>query len=108
MFTEELNLIREAEEQADRMRREARTSAKNLTRESDAEANRLVEEAFATEKEKCDALIEDGRRIAQQEYEETIAAAEKACAEMARQAEGKQQKAVNFIAERIVESSVNC
>ena len=41
------------------MRREARTSAKNLTRESDAEANRLVEEAFATEKEKCDALIED-------------------------------------------------
>ena len=36
MFTEELKLIREAEEQADRMRREARTSAKNLTRESDA------------------------------------------------------------------------
>ena len=36
MFTEELKLIKEAEEQADEMRREARISAKNFVEETDS------------------------------------------------------------------------
>lgn len=107
MFTEELKLIKEAEERADQMRREAKLSAKTLTEESDARANRLVDEAFAVEKEKCQALIEEGQRIAQQGYDETMARAKAVCDEMSEQAAKKQQEAIQFIAERIVESSVN-
>ena len=57
MFTEELKLIKEAEEQADEMRREARISAKNFVEETDSKANKMIEEAFAEEKEQCDACL---------------------------------------------------
>lgn len=107
MFTEELRLIKEAEERADQMRRDAKLSAKKLTEETDAKANRLVDEAFAVEKAKCQALIEEGQKIAQEEYDKAMARAKEACDDMAEQAMKKQSEAINFIAERIVESSVN-
>lgn len=40
MFTEELKKIKEAEEQADEMRRDARLSAKNLVAEANARAGK--------------------------------------------------------------------
>ena len=85
MFTEELKLIKEAEEQADEMRREARISAKNFVEETD-----------------CDALLKEGREKAQKLYEEAIKQAEDLCAAMTVQAGEKQEEAVKFIAERIV------
>ena len=68
----------------------------------------MVEEAFATEKEQCEALLADGRKIAQKLYDDAIKDAEELCEKMAAQAEKKQDEAIKFIAERIVYSSVNC
>lgn len=51
MFTEELKLIKDAEDQADKMRKEAKVSAKKLTQETDAKADKMVEEAFAPGRE---------------------------------------------------------
>ena len=108
MFTEELKLIKEAEEQADEMRRNAKLSAKTFIEESDAKANKMIEEAFAVEKEKCDALLNEGKEIAQKFYDEAIKEAEALCEKFTEQACLRQDKAVQFIAERIVDSSVNC
>ena len=56
LFTEELKLIKDAEDQADKMRKEAKVSAKKLTQETDAKADKMVEEAFAREREQCQAF----------------------------------------------------
>ena len=89
------------------MRRDAKLSAKKLVEETDAKANKMVDDAFAAEKEQCDALLKDGREIAQKLYDDAMKEAENFCGRMAAQASEKQDAAVKFIAERIVESSVN-
>lgn len=89
------------------MRRDAKLSAKKLTEETDSRANRLVEEAFAAEKAQCQVLIDEGQKIAQEEYDKAMARARKACDDMTEQAVKRENQAINFIAERIVESSVN-
>lgn len=63
MFTEELKLIKDAEDQADKMRKEAKVSAKKLTQETDAKADKMVEEAFAPGRENNAKLcLKTGRR----------------------------------------------
>ena len=108
MFTEELKLIKEAEEQADRMRKEAKIAAKNSTAEADARANQMIEEAFSEEKEQCQALLKDGKKIADELYSVAIENAKALCAEIDASACKKQNEAIKFIAERIVDSSVDC
>lgn len=107
MFTEELKKIKEAEEQADEMRRDARLSAKNLVAEANTRAGKMIEEAYASEKEQCDALLQKGREEAQRLYDEAIRQAEVLCAEMTAGAAAREAEAVHFIAERIVDRSVN-
>jgi vacuolar-type H+-ATPase subunit H len=107
LFTEELRLIKDAEEKADQMRNEARLTAKARIQETDLKANQLVENAFAVEKEQCKLLIEQGQRIATQQYDEAMAQARVLCEELSVSAGKKQNKAISFIAERIVNSSVN-
>ena len=86
MFTEELKLIKDAEDQADKM----------------------VEEAFAREREQCQALLKDGQEIAGKLYDKAIEDAQEFCREMELKAREKKEEAIRFIAERIVDSSVNC
>ena len=86
MFTEELKLIKDAEDQADKM----------------------VEEAFAREREQCQALLKDGQEIAGKLYDKAIENAQEFCREMELKAREKKEEAIRFIAERIVDSSVNC
>ena len=107
MFTEELKLIKDAEDQADKMRKEAKVSAK-LTQETDAKADKMVEEAFAREREQCQALLKDGQEIAGKLYDKAIEDAQEFCREMELKAREKKEEAIRFIAERIVDSSVNC
>ena len=108
MFEDALNQIKDAEEQAEKMKREARASAKTLKENANTEVNKLIDQAFADEKEKCQELIRQGQEIADRQYAEAIASAEALCTELREQAASRQDKAVDFIAERIVESSVNC
>ena len=90
------------------MRKDAKLSAKKLTEDTDSKADKMVDEAFAEEKEQCQALLKDGQEIAGKLYEETIKNAEDFCREMDRQALLKKEEAIKFIAERIVDSSVDC
>lgn len=107
MFTDELKLIKEAEARADEIRRQAKLSAKELVQESDNEAHRLIDEAFAKERQQCQAIIKEGQDIAQEKYDKAMKKAEEFCENMAAKAVKHQDDAVKFIAERIVESSVN-
>lgn len=90
------------------MRKEAKVSAKKLTQETDAKADKMVEEAFAREREQCQALLKDGQEIAGKLYDKAIEDAQELCREMELKAREKKEEAIRFIAERIVDSSVNC
>lgn len=107
MFTEELNIIRQAEDQADALRKDARVQARTLIEQANTEAGRIIAEAEEKAKDCFAALIKEGQEKAQNEYDEAIAQADKICAEMAAEAGKNQEQAVKFIAERIVMSSVN-
>lgn len=107
MFADELNKIKNAEEQAEEMKREAKISAKNLTDNTSAEVTRIIDEAFAVEREECRQLIREGQEIAQKRYDEAIEDAQTLCGEMIAGAEARRIEAVKFIAERIVRSSVD-
>lgn len=108
MFAEELNMIKNAENEAAEMKHQARLDAKVLTAEAQAEVTRLIDEAFAYEKEECHKLIKEGHSIADEEYAQTISGAQTLCKEMAAKAKANEEAAVKFIAERIVKSSVDC
>ena len=82
MFTEELQTIRQAEEQADALRRDAKAEAAKLIKDANTKAGKMADEA--------------------------IADAEKLCVKMEAEAGEKQDRIVKFIAERIVKSSGNC
>ena len=108
MFAEELNMIKNAENEAAEMKHQARLDAKALTAEAQAEVTRLIDEAFAREKEECQKLLKEGQAIADEEYARTISGAQTLCKEMAAKAKANEEAAVKFIAERIVKSSVDC
>lgn len=108
MFAEELNMIKNAENEAAEMKHQARLDAKTLTAEAQAEVTRLIDEAFAREKEECQKLLKEGQAIADEEYAQTISGAQTLCKEMAAKAKANEEAAVKFIAERIVKSSVDC
>ncbi len=108
MFAEELNLIKDAEEKAEQMKREAKISANNLTGDAKAEVTGIIDAAFAYEKEKCQELITQGQEEAQRRYDAAIEAAQNLCTDMREEAKTREKEAIKFIAERIVKSSVNC
>lgn len=108
MFKDELKLIREAEEKADQMRRDAKLSAKTKVHDTNLAANKRVEEAFAIEKQQCQEIIAEGQAIAQKLYDDILEQAESTCIELEAQAEKQQMEAIKFITERIVGSSVDC
>ena len=107
MFTEELNRIKESEEKADILRKEARMEAKKLMEAANTEAGKLLADAEITAKNKYDQLIKEGQQIAQSQYDQAIADARGKCAEMEEKAGQKESDVVQSIAERIVKSSVN-
>ena len=108
MFAEELNLIKDAEEKAEQMKQEAKISANHLTGDAKAEVTSIIDAAFEYEKEKCQELIAQGQQEAQRRYDHAIENAQALCVEIKGQAKENQEKAIKFIAERIVKSSVNC
>lgn len=107
MFTEELNLIRESEANADALRKDARMEAKKIMEDAKAEAGKLLSDAESTAKNRYDQLIREGQQIAQEQYDQAIAAARGECAEMEEKAGVKESDVIQTIAERIVKSSVN-
>ena len=108
MFTEELQMIRQAEEQADALRRDAKAEAAKLIKDANTKAGKMADEAETKAKECYEAFLAEGQQTAQAQYEAAIADAEKLCVKMEAEAGEKQDRIVKFIAERIVKSSGNC
>ena len=101
MFTEELQTIRQAEEQADALRRDAKAEAAKLIKDANTKAGKMADEAETKAKECYEAFLAEGQQTAQAQYE-------KLCVKMEAEAGEKQDRIVKFIAERIVKSSGNC
>ena len=68
----------------------------------------MVDEAFAVEKQRCDALLTEGRRQADLLYEEEMKKAEQTCEDLRNMAAVQKSRAIKFIAERIVDPSGCC
>ena len=107
MFTEELQTIRQAEERADTIRKDAKTEAARLMKDANTKAGKIADEAEINAKTRYEAFLAEGQQTAQAEYENAIADAKNLCAKMAAEAGEKQDRIVKFIAERIVKSSGN-
>ena len=107
MFTEELNIIRQTEDEAEKMKKDARTEARMMVDKANTEAGRLIGRAEDEAKDCFEGLVKEGHEIAQKNYEQAIADAEKICVKMAEEAGKNQDRVVKFISERIVKASVN-
>ncbi len=107
MFTEELNVIRDAENAAEKMKKDARTEARMMIEKANTEAGRLIGRAEDEAKDCFEGLVKEGHETAQKNYEQSIAETEKICEEMAKEAGKNQDRVVKFISERIVKASVN-
>lgn len=108
MFTEELQAIRQAEDAADALRKEAKAEAAKLIKDANTKAGKLADEAETKAKECYEAFLAEGQQAAQAQYEDAVAQAKQLCTQMEAEAGEKQDRIVKFIAERIVKSSGNC
>ncbi len=107
MFTEELTLIRNAENDADRQKKDAKLEAVTMTESAYSEATKIVNAAEKEAKEKYDKLIAEGEKIADEEYAQAIKEAKDTAESMAKKALDGKAKVASFIVERIVQNSVN-
>ena len=108
MFTEELQAIRQAEDAADALRKEAKAEAAKLIKDANTKAGKLADEAETKAKECYEAFLAEGQQAAQAQYEDAVTQAKQLCTQMEAEAGEKQDRIVKFIAERIVKSSGNC
>ena len=65
MFTEELQTIRQAEEQADALRRDAKAEAAKLIKDANTKAGKMADEAETKAKECYEAFLAEGQQTAQ-------------------------------------------
>ena len=107
MFTEELNVIRKAEADADALKRDSKQEAKAMVQEATDKAAKLIADAEITAKEHYETLNSEGQKIADSEYDEAINAVQAEAEAMEKQALLRKDEVVQFIAERIVSLSVN-
>ena len=77
MFTEELQTIRQAEERADTIRKDAKTEAARLMKDANTKAGKIADEAEINAKTRYEAFLAEGQQTAQAEYENAIADAKK-------------------------------
>lgn len=102
MFTEELTAIREAEEQAESIKKNIGTEARRMIEAANAQAEKILEEQELKAKEIYDSLVAEGLREADAEYKAAIDKARREAEEMAAAAEEKKDRVIDFIVERIV------
>lgn len=107
MFVEELTLIKESENKADELQKKAKIDSKQALEAARVQAGQVVEEAQNRAKDIYGKLISEGQAASDEEYEAYLEKTRTSCAEMAEKARANEPRAVELIAERIVEASVN-
>ena len=102
VFTEELTAIREAEQQADIIRKNIKIETKRMIEAANAQAEKLLDEQEAKAKEIYDSLIAEGMRKADDDYKAAMDQARLDAEAVAKEAEKNKEKVIDFIVERIV------
>ena len=101
LFTDELEKIKQAEDKADAIKKEAKLEARQIVDKAGTEANRIIQEAELKAKEVYDEFLRDGERRADREQEEAIKRARDEANALGAQALKNQNAAIQFIKERI-------
>ena len=107
MFIEELTKIQETEAKADQMIRDARAGSKRTLEEARTQAQKILTDAEGEAKEIYEGFISEGEKISAKEYEDFMKKTQADSDAMIERANAKKQQAVDLIAERIVNTSVN-
>ncbi len=107
MFIDELTRIQETEAKADQMVRDARSGSKRTLEEARTQAQKILTDAEGRAKEIYDGFISEGEKISAKEYDEFMKKTQADSDAMIAKAAAKKQQAVDLIAERIVNTSVN-
>lgn len=107
MISDEIALIRETEEKAEQLKKDANLEAKKMVEAAEAEAERLLNESETKAKEIYDTLINEGENTAKENYETALARARADLARLEQIAGGNKDAAIEYIVERIVKLSVN-
>lgn len=107
MFTEELKSIKDAEDRAEALKKEARLEAKKMIENANTEAGIILAEAEEKSRDMISGYAAEGQEAASAEHDRIIAEAEEICKKLEADAGKKQDQIVRFISERIVKASVN-
>lgn len=102
VFTEELTAIREAERQAENIRKSIKIETKRMIEAANVQAEKLLDEQEAKAKEEYDSLIAEGMREADADYNAAMDRARQDAEAVAKEAEKNKAKVIDFIVERIV------
>lgn len=107
MFAEELTKIQDSESEAEEILKRAKLDSKQALEAAKAEAAKLIEDAKTKGKEIYDTFLKEGQEESTRQYDNFFAKTRQDCSAAMKAAAEKQDKAIAFIAERIVGSSVN-
>lgn len=107
LFAEELSQIRETEQNADKMVKDAKASSRKKLSDADADAQKIISEAEDKAAAIYRGCLDEGAKDADAEYAEYMKGIEKKCGDMEKAAEKSMPAAVDMIMERIVKPSVN-
>jgi V/A-type H+/Na+-transporting ATPase subunit G/H len=102
-----LKLIKEAEDKAELIKKEAAQQSKQITTNANVETSRILEEAVAKAESNRLDVIKNAESEAQLIYEQIIKKAEIKCNDIIKSAESNMDKAVSIILERIVKTNGN-
>ncbi len=107
MFVDELSKIIASEEKADEIQKSAKAESRNNLEDARARAAKIIEDAEGKARDIYSSLIAEGDQTSDQEYSSYLKQTEKDSSQLMGQAEDRKNKAVDLIAERIVNLSVD-
>ena len=107
MSIEVLKLIKEAEDKAELIKKEAAQQAKQIAANANAETSRILDEAMIKAESNRSDVIKGAESEAQLIYDEIIKEAEIKCKDIIKGAESNMDNAVSIILERIVKTNGN-
>ena len=103
MFIDELNKINESESKAEQMQKDARAEAKKILEDAKTEASGIIARARSKAETIRRECIAEGENTSISQYEAYMKEAEASDMLILEQARANKEKAIDWIAERIVD-----
>ena len=107
MSIEIIKVIKETEEKAEIIKREAAQQAKQIISNANLEAGRILDEARELSESKSSEILKAAESEGQSLYDEIINKSSDECKGILNKAEENMDSAASIILERIVKTSVN-